>query len=314
MPRLRPLHTTRVRIAACVVAIVSCLPYVTLKVAWLLGSSVGSASAAGAAELHDSRHQVGNVLTLAMALVAIALALALTHRRGQVLPAALLVIPVWVGTGLLAPLALGLPFGIVGQAIAGGSASADTELQGWVYALVYGGFTMQALALLVAFAFYARARWPQVFRSRTRTPSRTGIHALPLAGAVSTALYGLVNLAWAAAGQRLAAPPDFDTVAQRSLLASTGLLALAGAWALLRLVDPPSRGWAVDRFGVLVSVAWVGSATSFASGCAQFALAADSPSMATALLLALGAISGPMIGGAALSAIAAGARPGLRVA
>ena len=37
----------------------------------------------GAASLHDGRHSVGNVATLAMELVAVLLALALSHRRGQ---------------------------------------------------------------------------------------------------------------------------------------------------------------------------------------------------------------------------------------
>lgn len=56
----------RLRAAAAIVAIAACLPYGALKVAWLTGSSVGSATAAGAASLHDGRHTVGNVATLAM--------------------------------------------------------------------------------------------------------------------------------------------------------------------------------------------------------------------------------------------------------
>ena len=109
----------RLRTVAAVAAIASCLPYAALKVAWLTGSSVGSATAAGAASLHDGRHTAGNVATLAMELVAVMLALAFGHRRGQVLPAAIVLLPVWVGTGLLAPLALGLPLGLVAQAIVG---------------------------------------------------------------------------------------------------------------------------------------------------------------------------------------------------
>ena len=76
---------------------------------------MGSATALGAASLHDGRHSVGNVATLAMELVAVMLALALGHRRGQKLPAAVVLIPVWVATGLLAPIALGLPLGIVAK-------------------------------------------------------------------------------------------------------------------------------------------------------------------------------------------------------
>ena len=91
----------RLRAAAAAAAIAACLPYAALKVAWLTESSVGSATAVGAASLHDGRHTVGNVATLAMELVAVMLALTLSHRRGQKLPATVVLIPVWVGTGLL---------------------------------------------------------------------------------------------------------------------------------------------------------------------------------------------------------------------
>jgi hypothetical protein len=309
-------RVTRIRIAACVAALVSCIPYVVLKVAWLLGSSIGSATAAGAAELHDDRHIAGNVVTLAMALVAVALALALTHPRGHDLPAAVLVLPVWVGSGLLAPIALGLPLGIIGQSIAGGgsSAAADNGLDGWVYAVVYGGFSVQAVALMTAFALHARVRWPALFRLRMRalTPTSQRLTLTHLSAA-ATALYALANLTWAVAGQRLAAPPDFDTVAQRSLLVSTGLLALAGAFAVLQLAHRPRRRWAVDRLAVLVAVAWVGSATSFASGVAQYALATEAPDPATTLVLAIGTISGVSLGAAALS-ITDATRRGARAA
>jgi hypothetical protein len=91
---------------------------------------------------------VGNVVTVAMVLVAVMLALALTHPRGQKLPAAVVCLPVWIGAGFLAPITLGLPFGIVVHAFVGGSpAPADDGLHGWVYVVVYAGFVVQAVAL-----------------------------------------------------------------------------------------------------------------------------------------------------------------------
>jgi hypothetical protein len=314
-PRLsvaRVVGDHRIRIAACVATLVSCIPYVVLKVAWLLGSSIGSATATGAAELHDDRHAVGNVATLLMALVAVALALALTHPRGHNLPAAVLVLPVWVGSGLLAPLALGLPLGIIGQTIAGGGSPAadDNGLHGWVYAVVYGGFSVQAVALMTAFALHTRVRWPALFRLRMRAlpPTRQRLPLIHLSAAATT-LYALANVTWAAAGDRLAAPPNFDTVAQRSLLVSTGLLALAGAFAVLQLAHRPRHRWAVDRLAVLLAVAWVGSATSFASGLAQYALATEAPDPVTTLVLAVGTISGLSLGAAALLTTDATRRP-----
>jgi hypothetical protein len=44
----------RLRAAAAAAAIAACLPYVALKVAWLTGSSVGSATAFGAASLQTT--------------------------------------------------------------------------------------------------------------------------------------------------------------------------------------------------------------------------------------------------------------------
>ena len=299
----------RLRTAAVAAAIFACLPYAALKVAWLTGSSVGSATALGAASLHDDRHSVGNAATLAMELVAVMLALALGHRRGLRLPAAVVVIPMWVGTGLLAPIALGLPLGITAQAIVGGSpAPADNGLHGWVYAVVYGGFVVQAVALLTAFVLYARVRWAELLRLRRLQPAPGPTpRRLAGAGAVAAVVYAVANLAWAVAGDWLAAPPGFDTAAQKSLLVSTAILALAGAFAARRLVHPRSIRPLSDsgRFRATLALGWVGSATTFASGLSMYALAADaSPNPSTSLLLALGTISGVMMGLAALLAIA----------
>lgn len=118
---------------------------------------MGSPTAAGAASLHDPRHTVGNLVTLAMELVAVLHALALVDRRGRKLPAAAVLVPLWVGSGLLAPIGLGLPFGLLAQGFAGGS-PADNGLHGWVYAVVYGGLLVQAVALASAFALHAGAR------------------------------------------------------------------------------------------------------------------------------------------------------------
>jgi hypothetical protein len=300
-PQAKRLH--RLRAVAAAVAIAACLPYAALKVAWLTGSSVGSATALGAESLHDTRHVVGNVATLAMELVAVMLALAFSHRRGQKLPAAVVLIPVWVGTGLLAPIALGLPLGIIAQAIVGGSpAPADNGLHAWVYAVVYGGFVVQAVALLTAFILYARVRWAEPVRLRIREMARgPRPRRLAGAGAAAAVVYAGANLAWAVAGESLAAPPNFDTAAQKSLLVSTGLLALLGAYGMRQLRRLPDS----DRWWAPLTLSWLGSAATFASGLSQYALAADAGATApTSLLLALGTISGLMMAVAALRAIA----------
>lgn len=284
--------------------IAAALPYVGLKLLWLSGSSVGSATAAGAASLHDPRHTVGNLATLAMELVAVLLALALVDRRGRRLPAAAVLVPLWVGGGLLAPIALGLPFGLLAQGFSGGSpAPADNGLHGWVYAVVYGGFLVQALALGSAFVFHARARWPVAFERRARQIVGTGgwARALAFAGALAGAVYGAAQLAWAFAGGRLGAPPGFETLAQRSVFVSTAVLVLAGAWGVLALFDRAPKS---QRLLPPVATAWLGSATAFASAIAAYALhGTTSPGPPTLLLLALGAVAGLALGGALLRAL-----------
>ena len=301
-------RSRRLRLAAGAVAIAACLPYAGLKVAWLAGASVGAATAEGAAELHDERHTVGNTATLVIAALAVLLALALTHPRGRRLPPALLLLPAWVGTGLLAPIALGLPLGLAAQAVAGGSpAPAGNGLEGWVYAVVYGGFVVQALALAVAFALYARTRWAALLRLRVPECAGGEGRRLPraLAGtaAAAAAVYAVTNLGWTVGGESLAAPPGFETAAQRSLLLSTGVLALAGAAAVLRMAGHRRIRRFTDRAWALLALAWIGSASAFASGLSHYALAADAGLPAsTSLLLAVGVAGGVLMGAAALVA------------
>lgn len=163
------------------------------------------------------------------------LALALRHPRGRKLPAAILLVPVWAGTGLLAPIALGLPVGVVVQAIAGGSpAPVHNGLHGWVYGVVYGGFTVQAAALSTAFLLHVRLRWAHLLALPLPALGGTGtrVRVLAGAGAAATGVYAAANLAWAVASEP-AAPAGFETIAQRSLLVSDGLLGLAGAAGVL---------------------------------------------------------------------------------
>ena len=123
------------------------------------------------------------------------------------------------------------------------------------------------------------------------------------AAAAAAVLYALANLAWSIGGEPLGAPPNFETVTQRSLLASTGLLAAAAAWAVLALSDPRPLGRSPDRVLAPLTVAWLGSASCFASGIAQHALARDTPGPLTSMVLALGILSGLAMAATALLAI-----------
>lgn len=150
------------------VAVVSCVPYLALKAAWIAGSHVGIP--AGSSLLDDRLTMaVINGLSILLDSAVIVLALVLTRPWGLRVPAWLLAFPVWVATGLLAPVMAGFPAQLVVRALgAGGAPSAGREafLDEWVFAVVYTGFIAQGLALGGLFVLYARDRWGHLWRGR----------------------------------------------------------------------------------------------------------------------------------------------------
>lgn len=267
----RPPTLWSLRAVVCYVTIAACLPYLALKALWLFGYSTGTANAAGAGEMVDLRHIAGNLVTVVMELVAIVLVVALTYSWGQRLPAVVVLVPIWVGTGLLTPIALGLPLGLVAQALVGGSpAPAGNGLDGWVYAVVYGGFIVQAAGLLAAFLGHALHRWPEVFRTRTtqlRAIAPRNRRLATIAAAIAAG-YAALLVAWSVAGRSWGGPAGFDTVAQRTFLLSTGLVVLVGVIAVLVLVWHRGQG----RILIPLTLAWIGTGVTVTSGPTQVAL------------------------------------------
>lgn len=227
IPALPPVdRPARVRLVVGWAAVLGTLPYLTLKTAWISGSDVGVVDRA----LVDDGSMVAlNAVTVAMDLVAVVVALAFTYRWGLRLPAWLVVVPTWIATGLLAPIAVALPFaGVTGPAPVG-------PLEPWVQPMVYTGFTWQGVTLLTAFVLYARERWSHVFT----TAARRGGGAWLAAGAalvVAVLHLGEVSLAGAVFG-------------------SLALTAVAGV-----LLTARTPSWAP------LALTWVGSSTLFAWG------------------------------------------------
>ena len=199
-PAARPTAGTtagpgRTRRILRAVAVVSCVPYLALKAAWVAGSHVGIPEGSS---LLDDRLTMAVINGLSMLLdsAVIVLALVLTRPWGLRVPAWLLAFPVWVATGLLAPVMAGFPAQLVVRAFgAGGASPAGREafLDAWVFAVVYTGFIAQGLALGGLFVLYARGRWGHVWRGR--------VWDLPV-GAV-----GPAHRALAVAAAVLALPP-----------------------------------------------------------------------------------------------------------
>jgi hypothetical protein len=149
-------------------AIASCLPYLSLKAAWIAGSHLGIPEGSMLLE-HRALMLVANSVTVLMDAAVIVLALLLTQPWGARVKGPLLGLPIWVATGLLTPIMVGFPLQLLAAAFgstapAGGGGGQEEFLDSWVYGVVYGGFIIQGLALGALFLLYARDRWSHLWR------------------------------------------------------------------------------------------------------------------------------------------------------
>jgi hypothetical protein len=249
------------KVAAWISA-VGCMPYLVLKVVWTIGMPVGITDQS---ELDTSGWVAGNALMAVIQLLGLLLVLALTQTWARRLPAYLLLVPAWVGTGLLFQVVVGA--GLIGLF---SSPSQDTSVstgsfEPWVFVMVYSGFGVQGAALAIAFACYVQARWGWLLGGRTdevlargTAPDRSwledhfaGIAKVVAAMAVAIAIiFGY----WAAGGS-FGLPgsqphPSWALQASRgagALVAAVGLLGLASRW-----------GHAI-RFRLPAALLWIGS-------------------------------------------------------
>nr|WP_103531253.1 hypothetical protein [Streptomyces sp. SM11] len=184
---------------------VSCLPYIALKIAWMAGSRLGIPD--GSALLDGGTAlRVANGATVLMDGAVIVLALLLTQSWGRRAPAWLLVLPMWVASGLLLPIMTGFPIQMAVRLFGGGSGlpvgegNSEAFLDPWVFGVVYGGFIVQGLALGSLFALYARERWAHLWQGRLRDlpdgPTTPALRATAVAVALAALLPGVTHLLW----------------------------------------------------------------------------------------------------------------------
>ncbi|MFE0508606.1 hypothetical protein [Streptomyces sp. NPDC058964] len=286
--RLRPLLR--------LVAIAACVPYLGLKLAWIGGSRVGVPDGSPLLE-HRVTMALANGLTVVMDAAVIVLALLLTRPWGLRVPAWLLAVPMWIATGLLAPIMVGFPLQL---AFHGGDQGGHDRpfLAGWVFGVVYGGFIVQGLALGALFAGYARGRWGHLWRGRMwELPAQTTAAAQRLT-AVSAGVLALLpaalRLMWACgftAGRNTSGGRLTEAVFAGFLAA-----AVTGAWQLAFRRGRPLP------VTVPLALAWVGSGAAACWG-AWMALAAlvtshdlaDRPTPAMSLTYAVQMIVGLLV-------------------
>lgn len=248
-------------------AVLGTLPYLALKGAWLSGSGIGVLDRS---RFEGTSMYVLNTVTAGMDLVAIVVALAFTHSWGLRVPAWLVLVPIWVGTGLLAPIALATPIAGIGSVVAAGGDDAATTtsafLEPWVQPMVYAGFAWQGVTLIVAFVLYARTRWTEVFITRTADVVRGATHSVQvvLANGAAVLAFGVaaLHLAWASGGT---VGLSAEAVAARGWTSYLvegiyALMALAAALGILALVH--RRGG--ERLWVPLAVTWLGAGAVFA--------------------------------------------------
>ncbi|MGH4030997.1 hypothetical protein ACQB60_18900 [Actinomycetota bacterium Odt1-20B] len=238
-------------------AALSLLPYLLIKVVWVVGSLLGLIS------IGEGDSRAGwvllNTVTIGMAAIGIALGLALVRPWGTRIPGWLVAFCAWTGSGFLVSV---LPFAVLSPILdsaRGGTADSGSEgaMPGWMGALLQFSFIGMGLGLVGALPAYLRRRWPEAFIRRVGK----GSDARALWAAALAALVGVAWLCWAAGVTvGLAHPAERHT--NWYLLTGLGALwALAGAAAVWML----ARARTVRLpHPLLLGLTWIGSGSLFA--------------------------------------------------
>jgi len=261
--------TPRMRVARLVAgygAIAFMLPYLALKIAWLGGNPIGfnDESLVG-----ESGMIAANAISFAMDFVAVGLALTFTHRWGLRVPAWIVLFPMWVATGFLAPALVIVPIAIISHVMASNpSTSTDAMLQPWVGRVVGASFAGQGAALFVAFVLYARTRWAHLLESTTGKAVTGLTHPvqalLANVAALMAVAAGGLHLVWALGGTVGLGHRGSSEPADPAYLLNGiwGLMSIAGAAGILMMVHQ----WGRAPFKLLLACTWIGAGSLFAWG------------------------------------------------
>ncbi|MGW2021079.1 hypothetical protein [Streptomyces decoyicus] len=251
------------------IAVVACLPYLALKLLWVLGFDLGVIEPP---RVSRATWVAANAFTFLLDAVAAVVAHALTRPAARRAPAWLLALPLWMASGLLLPLLTGLVGGGLTGLVTGARnpLAAGDFLAPWVFGVVYGGFLIEAVTLLGAFTVYAHQRWGGLLRRPLHALPGTGTRTVQriflLPAAVLLAALGTVRILWGTGSTLGVAASDTDsrTVLTAAADWSQGLYSVAGAVGLLLLVLPGLLPRL--RVRTALALAWAGSGAAFACG------------------------------------------------
>lgn len=256
-PTTSPLLKMR-RISGYSVAI-AVTPYLLIKIAWTFGLFLPTE------QMGETSWRTINAATVALVSVAILLAMAFCRPWGERLPAWLVALPVWVGTGLLVPIVFLAP--ALGPAAMGRDKEAGAaDIWAYEQILVMVSLVGVGIGLSLGLAGYAKARWPEALGGPIEDGEplghtrqlQTTLAGLAAAGCI---LLGVPKVYWATGGTLGIDPALLDErdVWWHLLSFSTGASALAGAWGLLVLTT--RRG--SRRFLPPLAAAWISSGVLF---------------------------------------------------
>ncbi|WP_406305710.1 hypothetical protein OHA61_30360 [Streptomyces sp. NBC_00885] len=274
-----PLRVPRAHRVLRTLTVASCVPYLSLKIAWISGSRIGIPDGSVLLE-HRALMAVANSVTVLMDGAVIVLALLLTQAWGRRVPAWLLATPVWIAGGLLLPIMVGFPVQLLTHAVTGAQPQRTGDkpfLDDWVFGVVYPGFIVQGLALGTLFVLYARERWGHVWRGVVwdLPEAATGrtLKVTAMAAAVLALFPATMHLLWACGSTAgLSATRIEQRTADFYVLEGVNALfvaaALAGALLLafrpvpaLRVRTPLAMAWlgsgAVGCWGIWLLIAAV---------------------------------------------------------
>ncbi|KXY59601.1 hypothetical protein [Bacillus cereus] len=242
-------------------AVISVTPYLLIKIVWTFGLFLPTE------QMGEASWRIINAVTAVLATVGILLAMAFCRPWGERLPAWLVALPIWVGTGLLVPILLIAP--VLGPA----AMIRDQEAGAadfWVYEQIFVMISLFGIGIFLplALAGYAMSRWPEALSGTTaynELPGNTLRLQIILARFVAAGciLLGVIKVFWAIGGSYGINP---TTMGERDvwwhlLSLSAGVWSFAGAWGILVLSSRRGSRW----FFLPMAAAWISSGALFSN-------------------------------------------------